>query len=173
MAIPLTWLEDTPQPLFDRLDLEEILAVEQNLVEQDSEPDAVLGVKGGKKKKKGGKKMEKEIEGITYVDFETFMKVNLQVGKITRVEDHPNADKLYVVSLDDGTDDGRTICAGIKEYYSPEEMEGKLVVFVQNLEPRKLRGVLSEGMMLAADNGEGAVRLVTIDGDISPGSQVR
>ena len=170
---PLTWLEDTPQPLFDRLDLEEILAVEQNLVEQDSEPDAVLGVKGGKKKKKGGKKMEKEIEGITYVDFETFMKVNLQVGKITRVEDHPNADKLYVVSLDDGTDDGRTICAGIKEYYSPEEMEGKLVVFVQNLEPRKLRGVLSEGMMLAADNGEGAVRLVTIDGDISPGSQVR
>ena len=101
------------------------------------------------------------------------MKVNLQVGKITRVEDHPNADKLYVVSLDDGTDDGRTICAGIKEYYSPEEMEGKLVVFVQNLEPRKLRGVLSEGMMLAADNGEGAVRLVTIDGDISPGSQVR
>ena len=170
---PLTWLEETPQPLFDRLDLEEILAVEQNLVEQDSEPDAVLGVKGGKKKKKGGKKMEKGIEGITYVDFETFMKVNLRVGKITRVEDHPNADKLYVVSLDDGTDSGRTICAGIKEYYSPEEMEGKLVVFVENLEPRKLRGVLSEGMMLAADNGEGAVRLVTIDGDISPGSQVR
>ena len=79
---------------------------------------------------------------------------------------------MYVVKLDDGTEDGRTICAGLKEYYKPEEMEGKLVVFVENLKPRPL-GVLSEGMMLAADNGDGTVRLVTIDGSIEPGSQVR
>ena len=170
---PLTWLEETPQPLFGRLDLEEILAVEQTLVEHDSEKQGVHGVKGGKKKKKGGKKMEKEIEGIAYVDFKTFLKVNLRVGKITSVEDHPDADKLYVVSLDDGTEGGRTICAGMKPYYAPDEMEGKLVVFVENLEPRKIRGIVSEGMMLAADDGTGRVRLVTIDGDISPGSEVR
>lgn len=117
--------------------------------------------------------MEKEIDGIAYVEFDTFMKVHLRVGRIASVEEHPNADKLYVVSLDDGTDAGRTICAGIKAYYSPEEMEGKLVVFVENLEPRKIRGVVSEGMMLAADDGDGRVRLITVDGEIPPGSQVR
>jgi methionine--tRNA ligase beta chain len=61
----------------------------------------------------------------------------------------------------------------LKEYYSAEDMVGMNVVFVANLKPRKLRGVMSEGMMLAADDGEGQVKLVTIDGDISPGSLVR
>ena len=117
--------------------------------------------------------MKEEIEGITYLEFETFMKVNLRVGQIVSVEDHPNADKLYVVRLDDGTDEERTICAGLKAYYKPEEMEGKLVVFVENLKPRPLRGITSEGMMLAADDGNDGVRLVTIDGEIAPGSQVR
>ena len=117
--------------------------------------------------------MKEEPEGIKYLEFDTFMQVNLRVGTIQRVEDHPNADKLYVVHLDDGTDDGRTICAGLKAFYSPDEMEGKQVVFVENLKPRPLRGVVSEGMMLAADNGNGDVRLITIDGAIEPGSQVR
>jgi len=61
----------------------------------------------------------------------------------------------------------------LKEYYSAEDMVGKSVVFVANLKPRKLRGVMSEGMMLAADDGNGSVRLITLDGDITPGSQVR
>ena len=117
--------------------------------------------------------MKKEPEGVAYLDFETFMEVNLRVGRIRSVDDHPNADKLYVVDLDDGTEAGRTICAGLKEHYAPEEMEGKLVVFVENLKPRPLRGITSEGMMLAADDGNGGVVLVTLDGDIAPGSQVR
>jgi methionyl-tRNA synthetase len=171
---PFTWSDEPPTPLFERLDLEEILATEEGLVEHDSTEDtsAVHGVKGGKKS--GGKNMKEEApEGIEYVDFDTFMKVNLRVGKITKVEDHPNADKLYVVRLDDGTQSGRTICAGLKAYYAPSEMEGKLVVFVENLAPRPLRGVTSEGMMLAADDGDGNVRLITVDGDVSTGSTVR
>jgi methionyl-tRNA synthetase len=80
---------------------------------------------------------------------------------------------LYVVHLDDGTEEPRTICAGLKAYYSPEEMTGKMVVFVENLAPRPLRGITSEGMMLAADDGEGNVKLITVDGDISTGSTVR
>ena len=152
-------------------DLDAILEAEQSLVEEGPEDDAVHGVKGGKKK--GGKKMENEIEGVTYLEFDTFMKVNLRVGRIISVDDHPNADKLYVVKLDDGTGGERTICAGLKAFYQPDEMEGKLVVFVENLKPRPLRGVTSEGMMLAADDGEGHVRLITVDGDISTGSQVR
>ncbi|MEC7443885.1 MAG: methionine--tRNA ligase [Candidatus Thermoplasmatota archaeon] len=168
---PSAWLDEPPQPLFQRLDLDAILEAEQNLVEEGPEDDAVHGVKGGKKK--GGKKMENEIEGVTYLEFDTFMKVNLRVGRIISVDDHPNADKLYVVKLDDGTGVERTICAGLKAFYQPDEMEGKLVVFVENLKPRPLRGVTSEGMMLAADDGEGHVRLITVDGDISTGSQVR
>ena len=116
---------------------------------------------------------EERPEGIAYLEFETFMEVELRVGKIVNVEDHPNADRLYVVKLDDGTESQRTICAGIKEYYSREDLMGKTVVFVANLKPRPLRGVVSEGMMLAADDGDRAVKLVTIDGDISTGSLVR
>ena len=168
---PSAWLDEPPQPLFQRLDLDAILEAEQSLVEEGPEDDAVHGVKGGKKT--GGKKMENEIEGVTYLEFDTFMKVNLRVGRIISVDDHPNADKLYVVKLDDGTGGERTICAGLKAFYQPDEMEGKLVVFVENLKPRPLRGVTSEGMMLAADDGEGHVRLITVDGDISAGSQVR
>lgn len=168
----LVWNDGTPEPLFERLDLNEILTAEQGLAESGEESSTTSSIKGGKKSK-GGMKMKNETEGIAYLDFETFMEVNLRVGRILSVEDHPNADKLYVVRLDDGTDDGRTICAGLKGFYTPEEIEGKSVVFVENLKPRPLRGVTSEGMMLAADNGDGVVRLVTIDGEIEPGSRVR
>ena len=101
------------------------------------------------------------------------MKTELRVGKIISVDNHDNADKLFVVSIDDGSESGRTICAGLKEFYKPEEMVGKSIVFVANLEPRKLRGILSEGMMLAADDGEGNVRLITVDGEVKTGSLVR
>jgi methionyl-tRNA synthetase len=101
------------------------------------------------------------------------MSVELRTGTISSVEDHPNADKLYVIHIDDGTERGRTVCAGLKPYYTVEEMLQKQIVFVANLEPRKLRGVMSEGMICAADDDNGAVKLITIDGDISNGSRVR
>ena len=175
---PMTWNADQPTPLFKRLELDEILASEQALVDANADTELKPGhtVKGGKKKKTKPKEemnMPEAPEGTTYLEFDTFMEVDLRVGKITSVEDHPNADRLYVVKIDDGSEDGRTICAGLKAYYAPEEMTGKSVVFVANLKPRPLRGVVSEGMMLAADDGNENVRLITIDGDISTGSQVR
>lgn len=173
----MTWNDAKPEPLFKRLDLEEILESEKSLVEvSDSSEESGHTVKGGKKKKNTPKEeteMTDVPEGITYLNFETFMEVDLRIGNIRSVEDHPNADRLYVVSIDDGTENGRTICAGLKEYYSPEDMVGKNVVFVANLKPRPLRGITSEGMMLAADDGEGVVRLITTDGSVSTGSQVR
>ena len=173
----MTWNDEPSKPLFQRLDLDEILVAEQSLAETTT-PQAGLSstVKGGKKSKKPKKEetnMEEAPEGTTYLDFDTFMQVDLRVGTILTVDDHPNADRLYVVKLDDGSGNERTICAGLKQFYLPEEMKGKNVVFVSNLKPRPLRGVVSEGMMLAADDGEGNVRLVTIDGNISTGSQVR
>ena len=171
-SVDYKWNEAEPKPLFQRLDLDEIISQEKSLADEDGKINTDPGhnVKGGKKKNKEVKKMP---EGTTYLDFDKFMEVELKVGKITNVSDHENADKLYVVSIDDGTEEGRTICAGLKDYYSQEEMLGKSVVFVANLKPRKLRGVMSEGMMLAADDGNGSVKLVTLDGEISPGSQVR
>ena len=177
-TVPLSWNDSPSEPLFKRLDLEEILASEQSLVDADQASEQPShGVKGGKKSKKKPKmemnNMTEAPEGTAYLNFETFMEVDLRIGRISSVEDHPNADRLYVVRLDDGTEEGRTICAGLKEFYKPEDMVGKNVVFVSNLKPRPLRGVTSEGMMLAADDGEGNVRLITTDGDIAVGSQVR
>lgn len=177
-SVPMAWSSQPPQPLFKRLELDEILASEQALIDPEGAhpTDPGHGVKGSKKqqnKPKEDKKMPDAPEGTTYLNFDTFMEVDLRVGKITAVDDHPNADRLYVVSIDDGSDDLRTICAGLKAYYQPEEMVGKSIVFVANLKPRPLRGVVSQGMMLAADDGNDHVRLITIDGEISAGSQVR
>ena len=176
-STPITW-STISEPLFSRLDLDEILEQEQALAEseQDTEPvDPGHGVKGSGKKsnKKENENMGKAPEGTAYLNFDTFMSVELRTGTITSVEDHPNADKLYVIHIDDGSDNGRTVCAGLKPYYSVDEMLEKQVVFVANLEPRKLRGVLSEGMICAADDDDGSVKLITIDGSISNGSRVR
>ena len=176
-STPMTW-STISKPLFSRLDLDSILEHEESLAtttQSETHDDPGHGVKGtGKKPKiKEEKKMNKAPEGTAFLDFDTFMSVELRTGTITSVEDHPNADKLYVVKIDDGTDSGRTVCAGLKPYYTIDQMTGKLVVFVANLEPRKLRGIVSEGMICAADDGQGAVKLITIDGGISNGSRVR
>lgn len=171
-SVEYKWSDSEPIPLFKRLDLDEILAQERELasIEDKNDTNTINSVKGGKKKKEEGKKMP---EGTTHIDFEKFMAVELKVGKISSVADHENADKLYVIKIDDGSEGGRTICAGLKEYYTPEQMVGKSIVFVANLKPRKLRGIMSEGMILAADDGNNGVRLVSIDGEIASGSTVR
>lgn len=168
----LKWNDSVPTPLFNRLDLEAILDEEKSFDKNGNKKDDKIQFKSVKGVKEV-KKMKEKIEGVSNVDFETFMKVELKVGKIISVDDHPNADKLYVVTLDDGTDSGRTICAGLKEYYSREEMEGMYVIFVSNLKSRKLRGIMSEGMLLAADDESGNVRLITVEKPISTGSRVR
>jgi methionyl-tRNA synthetase len=119
---------------------------------------------------------EAETSGDTeasYIQFEDFMKVEMRTGKILTVEDHPNADKLFVITIEDSPDSTRTVCAGLKGVYQPDDLIGLNVVFVANLEPRKLRGIMSEGMLLAADDGDGNVRVLTPEGEIKPGSQIR
>ncbi|MBP72646.1 MAG: methionine--tRNA ligase [Euryarchaeota archaeon] len=153
---PLSWNPEAPNPLFTRLDLEEILESEESLSDSKDNDSSPSPENGG-----------------DYIDFEDFMKVEMRTGRIVSVEDHPNADKLFVITIDEGSDSTRTVCAGLKGHYEPSELEGLNVVFVANLEPRKLRGVMSEGMILAADDGEGGVRVLTTEGDILSGSRVR
>jgi methionyl-tRNA synthetase len=176
-STPITW-SSISEPLFSRLDLDSIIEHEEGLAITDddiSHDDPGHGVKGSGKKTKitEDEKMNNAPIGTTYLDFDSFMNVELRTGTITSVDDHPNADKLYVVHIDDGSDNGRTVCAGLKPYYDVNDMLGKQVVFVANLEPRKLRGIVSEGMICAADDENGSVKLITIDGDITNGSRVR
>ena len=85
---------------------------------------------------------------------EDFRKLELKVGEIKEVEDHPNADKLYIVKVDMG-DKIKQLVAGIKGSYKKEELVGKQVVVVDNMEPAVLRGVESQGMILAASDESG------------------
>ena len=109
---------------------------------------------------------------LPLIDFEHFSKIDLRVARVTACEAHPNADKLLLVTLDDGSENGRQVCAGIREWYEPESLVGMHVVIVANLEPRKLRGEISEGMILATTNSDGTVHVITPDSPVDPGSRV-
>jgi len=108
---------------------------------------------------------------ITYDDF---VKLDLRVARVVEAAAHPNADKLICMKIDLGGEQ-RQIIAGLREYYAPETLVGKTIVVVTNLEPRKMRGLESQGMLLAGTAGEGADRrvvILTADGDLPPGSPV-
>ena len=81
-----------------------------------------------------------------------FKDIDLRAATILTIKLHPNAEKLYVISLNDGSGSSRTICSGLVEYYRPEELEGKTIVLAYNLKSAKFRGVVSEGMLLAAED---------------------
>jgi methionyl-tRNA synthetase len=105
------------------------------------------------------------------ISFEDFKKVEMKVGKVLSVEDHPNADKLMVMRVDVGEETPRLLVAGLKAYYSADELAGKTIVVVTNLEPAQLRGVQSNGMLLAAQEGD-VVSVLTLDKPVAPGSKV-
>jgi len=92
------------------------------------------------------------VEPKPTITFEDFIKLDLRVATIKAAEVHPNADKLLKIQLDDGTPAGRQVCAGIRQWYDPASLIGKQVVIVANLEPRKIRGEISQGMILAASD---------------------
>lgn len=106
------------------------------------------------------------------VDFDTFMKCDMRVGTVVECEKVPKADKLLRFLIDDGTAEKRTIVSGIAKEYRPEELVGKQVVFIANLPPRKLRGIVSQGMILSAVGADGRPVVLTAASTVSPGSKV-
>ena len=104
------------------------------------------------------------------IKFEQFKQMDIRIAKITAVEDHPNADKLYIATVDTG---GKTkkLVAGIREHYTKEELINKEVVVLDNLEPATIRGVQSEGMILATKDGEKLAILVP-EKEVKVGSPV-
>ena len=106
------------------------------------------------------------------VDFETFELCDFRVGTVKECIKVPKADKLLKFTIDDGTPEGRTIVSGIAKFYKPEELVGRQVCFIANLPPRKLKGIVSEGMILSAVNADGSLTLITPMALATPGAKI-
>ncbi|MFX0011783.1 MAG: methionine--tRNA ligase subunit beta, partial [Candidatus Hermodarchaeota archaeon] len=136
-----------PEPLFQKLDIDKIKIKHQKL-----------------------KEGTEHIGGKELVSYEDFKKLDIRVALIENVEKVPKADKLYKLSIDLG-DEKRILVAGLAEHYKEEDLKGKKIAILANLEPRKLRGILSQGMLLAAVEGD-TVSVLTPDKDIPSGAKV-
>ncbi|MBP3040678.1 methionine--tRNA ligase [Bacillaceae bacterium Marseille-Q3522] len=147
-------------PLFPRLDVEE----EVNFIKDKMQG----GTASQRKEEKPVVKPEPETEEITIDDF---MKVDLRVAKVIEAEAVKKADKLLKLQLDLGYEK-RQVVSGIAQYYRPEELVGKRVICVVNLKPVKLRGELSQGMILAG-SGDGALSIATVDDSLPLGAKVK
>lgn len=111
------------------------------------------------------------MEGIA--EFSDWEKIDLRVAQIKKVEDILGADKLFKLTLDVGEVGERTICAGIKEFYKKEELENKKIIYFSNLKPRVLRGIESQGMLLAASTKDHSkVVLISPEKEIENGSRI-
>ncbi len=106
------------------------------------------------------------------VSYDDFGKLDIRVGTVLECSKVPKADKLLQFLIDDGLDK-RTILSGIAKHYKPEELVGKQVCFIANLEPRKIRGIESRGMILSAENNDGNLSVVTVMREVKPGSEVK
>ena len=115
---------------------------------------------------------DEDLDKANIITIDQFAEIKLRSGEITACEKVPKADKLLKLTVDDGRN-GRQIVSGIAKWYKPEELVGKKIVFVANLAPAKLRGELSEGMILACDAGDNDVRVLFLDGDVPNGSVIR
>ncbi len=120
-------------------------------------------------------------EAKPQITFDQFAQIDLRVAKVIQAENHPSADRLLKLQVDDGSGTPRQICAGIRGSYTPEELVGRLIIIVANLAPRIIRGQESRGMLLAASdtpkdavdpNAPRRVVVLSPSADIAPGAIV-
>jgi len=172
------FMPNTPKKIFEQL------GVEENLTTWESLKFGLL--KEGTKVKRGEiifpridvnkelvaieEKAEKEEKKIDYITIEDFAKIQLRVAEILEAERVEGSDKLIKMKLKVG-EETRQIVGGIARYYTPEELIGKKIIIVYNLEPKKLKGIESQGMLLAAST-EGKMSLLTVDRDIESGAKI-
>jgi methionyl-tRNA synthetase len=154
-VIPAGTVTRPGNPLFPRIDLAEL---------QQAIADAKTGAAGAAQ--------AKPLEHKDEVTIDDFARLEFRVATVLEVSQHPKADRLLVLKVKLGPEE-RTVVSGIREHYSPAQLEGKKVVLVTNLKPVTLRGVASQGMILAAEDAEGNLSLATLDRDLPDGSEVR
>jgi methionyl-tRNA synthetase len=151
--------------VFPRIDAKPAIAKMRALEEQETARQAALMGKGAPQAEPA------PASGIISID--EFAKVQMRVGLVLTAERVKGADKLLHMQVDVGEAEPRSIVAGIAEAYTPEELVGRRVVIVANLQPRKLRGIPSNGMVLAATPEGGKPVLVSVPGDVPPGTMLR
>lgn len=146
------------KPIFPRLDVKEEVKTIKNLMQKT----------GGSEEQKP----EQDKPGKNEVAFDDFMKIDLRVAEVLKAEKMKNADKLLRLQLDIGSEK-RQVISGIAKYYEPEELVGRKVICVTNLKPVKLRGEMSEGMVLSGEDKGGYLSLATVDQSLPNGSVVK
>ena len=152
--------------LFPRVDIKkelESIAAEKEAAEKAKQPEKPAPEK---------KEAPAEPEKPALASFDDFLKIKLIAAKVIACERVAKSEKLLKETLDVGNGVTKTVCSGIAKYYTPEEMVGKTVVMVANFAPRKMAGQVSEGMLLCAEDPDGRVRLLTVDGEVAPGSEI-
>ncbi len=153
----------TASPLFARIDVEKLTAE----IQAEMEAKAKAAQKDNRRAE-----LTEELEGIAKIGIDDFAKADLRVAQITDCVPVKRAKKLLQLTLDDGTENPRTVASGIALYYKPEQLIGKKVIVVSNLKPAVLCGVESHGMILAADADENDVRVIFVD-DLPVGAKIR
>ena len=151
-----TKVVEKPEILFARLDLQEVLDKVAKIMPKPKKEE-VAGM---------------DVEVKEKISFDDFMKLQIQLGKIIECEAVPKSKKLLCSKVQIGSQI-RQIVSGIKNWYTPEEMVGKTVTVLVNLEPKKIAGVMSEGMILCAEDNEGNLSLVTSEKTLKPGAEIR
>ncbi len=151
-----TKVTEKPEILFARLDVNEIMEKVEALKAADKAEQEESGI---------------DVEGKPEITIDDFDKIQLRIGEIIKCEAVPKSKKLLCSQVKMGSE-VRQIVSGIRQYYTPEEMVGKKVVVVANLKPAKLAGVLSEGMLLCAENDKGEYVLLTAESDVPNGAEV-
>ena len=153
--------------LFPRIDVQKELEALAGQKKEEKTPEPK------KEEKKEPKKVEIP-EGCVSID--EFFRCKLRVAKVLSCEPVKKSDKLLKFDLDLGNGERRTILSGIHKFYEPEQLIGKNLVIIANLPPRKMMGIESNGMILSAveekEDGSEYLRVLTVDGDIAPGSEV-
>jgi methionyl-tRNA synthetase len=156
--------------IFPRLDPEKELEALEALRQEKLQEETVRAAADKAEKEDSDSRQAPDI--LPEITIDDFAKVDLRVARVVKAERVEKADKLLKLTLDVGGK-SRQVVSGIAQHYSPEELEGMSVILVANLKPVKLRGILSEGMILAASDERGKLVLVTASEEIESGSQVR
>jgi len=156
--------------LFNKIEIEK-----KNIPKIQTQNNNQKNTQKMKTENKEKKKTPEKFEGIaplSEIGYKDFAKIDLRIAKILNVKEHPNADKLLVLDIDLGFEK-KTLVAGLKQYYKPEELIGKKIVVLANLEPKELRGILSRGMILVATTPDKSIVSVLFpEKDIPVGSKL-
>lgn len=162
------------KPLFLRLDLKEEIDWLDGLLAEQEKKAAKKAKEKAKAEKKAAKASEKEAkkEGVALIKYQDFSKLRLIAAEIAEAEKVEGADRLLKLTLNIGEAEPRVIVSGIAEYYNAEDLPGRQIVLLENLEPRKIRGVQSAGMLLCGEDEDGSLSLVTLDRKLKPGSVI-